>query len=786
MTKLLRFLVLTLTLNGSLTLIANPSGAEKGISVSGYVKDAKTGEMLIGATVFVRELKVGIVTNQYGFYSLNIMQGSYTLDFSYVGYKTQTLTIELKEKKTLNIEMLEETQQLDEVVVKSDKPENKIKRAEMSISKIDMKTVKKIPTLMGEVDVVKAIQMLPGVQASSEGSSGFNVRGGGVDQNLIVLDEATVYNASHFIGLFSVFNNDAVKDVKLYKGDIPAAFGGRLSSLLDVRMKEGNMKYFTGAGGIGMLSSRLTLEGPIIQDEASYIFSARRTYFDQFFKLSSDPKINGTTLYFYDINLKLNYIINDKNRIFLSSYGGKDELGTDLAKFGYGNNTITFRWNHQYSGVLFSNLTAIVSNYNYKLGSPEGAFNSFIWVSGLNDYSLKMDYNYYPNPDNTIKFGASSTYHYFDPGFISGVGDTTKNIFNSYHMPKHHALEHAFYASNEQNVTENLTLKYGLRYTIFQNYGSDRVYNFDNNYKVIDSTDYSTGSLIHQYTHGLEPRLAANYRLNDVSSLKASYSRTFQYIQLASNSASGTPLDIWFPASPNVKPQQCDQYAVGYVRNLFDNKVEFSVELYYKDLKNVIDFRDNANLFLNEQLEGELRYGKGYSYGTELLLQLNDEKINGWISYTYARARRKINDVNYNFEYSPTFDRPHNVNIVLNYQISKRLSVSCNWVYITGTPLTYPEGKTEYQNAVIKRVSLRNAYRMPDYHRLDLSVNLKAKKHKWMFWDGEWNFSIYNVYNRHNPWAINFKPDEKNPNITKAYSTYLFPIIPGITYNFNF
>jgi hypothetical protein len=765
------------------------------ISISGYVKDGNTGEALIGATVYVRELKNGLATNQYGFYSLSMVPGNYTIDFSFVGYQTISKSVELKEKIVLSVELPDEAQLINEVVVHSDRPQDKIKRAEMSINKLEMKTIKKIPALMGEVDVIKAIQLLPGVQSSSEGSSNFSVRGGSVDQNLILLDEATVYNASHLLGFFSVFNNDAVKDVKLYKGDIPAAFGGRLSSLLDVRMKEGNSKKTTGTGGIGLISSRLTLEGPIIPDKSSFVFSGRRTYVDIFFpllsKIGNEPAIKDARLFFYDLNMKLNYTINDNNKIFLSAYGGKDMFGNKDNMFSFGNNTYTFRWNHQFSGRLFSNFSLIASNYNYGIGNYGTSQFAFVWTSSMADYTSKLDFNYFANTNNNIKFGIATTYHFFNPGDISITG--AESFFNSYHMPKHYGLEHAIYLSNEQNITERLSIKYGIRLPMFQNVGKDRVYRYNSNYKKIDSVEYASGKIYNSYylKDYIEPRLATNYKLNDLSSVKGSYSRTVQFVQLASNSLSGTPLDIWFPASPNVKPQIADQYALGYVRNLFENKIEASTEVYYKKMFNVIDFRDNAFLFLNEQVEGELRYGRGQAYGIEFMVQYNLEKFNGWVSYTYSKSERTVKGLSVVFPqgwttYPSPYEKPHSVSVVFNYMISQKYSLSANWVYASGAPITYPKAKAQVGNISIPVYTDRLGNRMPPYHRLDVSFSIK-QKHLWpTAWEGEWNFSLYNAYARHNPWSINPVQDDIDPRKNYFEMTYLFSIIPAITYNFNF
>lgn len=769
--------------------VDNITGAKS--IVSGYVKDARSGEVLIGATIQIRDLKVVGVSNNYGFYSLSVPSGIYTIECSYVGYTNKSQSLSINSNIRIDFELEESITHLGEVVIKSDKLEDKIRRPEMSMNKMEMKTIKKIPALLGEIDVVKAIQMLPGVLPTSEGSSGFSVRGGSADQNLILLDEATVYNASHLMGFFSVFNNDAVKDVKLYKGDIPAAYGGRLSSLLDVRMKEGNMKKFNATGGIGLISSRLTLEGPLVKDKCSFVLSGRRTYVDIFFPLLSNftqDNIKDATLYFYDLNAKINYTIGQNDRVFFSAYGGQDNFGNGTNLFSYGNSSYTLRWNHQYSPSLFNNVSLIRSMYHYKMGTGSGNINSYLWTSGMEDYTLKLDFSWYVNPSNTIKFGVMGTYHSFYPGIIERT--SSDSTYQPFKIDNHYNLEYGVYISNEQNISDKLTVKYGLRFSLFQNIGKDYIYNIDQNYNVKDSIAYGNGEIFNTY-YNPEPRLGLNYQLNDVSAVKASCSRSAQYVQLASNSTAGTPLDIWFPASPNVKPQISDLYALGYVRNLRKNTLEASVEIYYKKLENVIDFKDNASLLFNNKLEGELRFGKGYAYGFEVMLQLNTERLNGWISYTYSKSMRTVKGINENYpekisKYVSPFDKPHSVNVVLNREIFPRYTLSANWVFTTGAPLTLPGFKWVYQKVILPGYIERNSYRMPDYHRLDLSLSIKSKNKPFGLWDGEWVFSIYNAYNRHNMWTINFEPDPNNPDRKKAVKLYLFSVIPAITYNFNF
>lgn len=763
-------------------LIMLNAGLAQTFTLSGYIKDKTDGEELIGANVFVREISNGTVSNTYGYYSLSLAEGTYHIRYSFMGYESITRTVQLSSDKKLNVELLPKDQVIEEVQVTAEKKDANVTRNQMSVQKLQVKKIRQLPAFMGEVDVIKAIQLLPGVQSTSEGSSGFSVRGGSIDQNLILLDEATVYNASHLLGFFSVFNNDAIQNVELYKGDIPARYGGRLSSVLDIRMKNGNRKKFSGTGGIGNISSRLTLEGPLGNEKTSYLLSGRRTYFDLFIPLLPNDDLEGNELYFYDFNAKINHRLNENNRFFLSGYFGRDFFKNDFANFGFGNKTATFRWNHLFSDKLFSNFTLLYSRYDYHLGSDFNEELSNVWNSDLKDYKAQVDFNYFWNPSNTVKFGASSILHHFNPGTVKGTG--ADSPIDEYKIPGSKALEHQAYISNQTEVGK-FTLKYGLHLSVFQNMGKSLVYHYNDNYKATDSTQYKQGEIYNTYA-GLAPRLGIKYMLNEVSSLKASYSRTKQYLQLAQNSTAGTPLDIWFPASPNVKPQLADQYALGYFRNFADNQIELSVEAYYKKMHHTIDFKKHANLLLNKQLEGELRFGSASSYGAELMLRLKYPKLGGWFSYTYSRTFREINTINENEPYPAPYDKPHNLSVVLTYNLTDRLTASGTWVYATGQPVTFPTGRYEYNGLIAPVYSDRNDYRMPDYHRLDLSLTWKGKENPQKKWHSEWNFSVYNAYNRKNAWAINFVQDEDNPKRTYAEKTYLFSIIPAITYNFKF
>jgi hypothetical protein len=777
--------------------------AQNKFTISGYIKDARTGEELIGATIYVQELGTGATSNAYGFYSLTLPAGKYTLSYSYIGFVNQQKKITLASAQTINMELPEESVQMQEVVVSAQKMDENVTEVKMSRENIKIERIKSMPALFGEVDVLRSLQMLPGIQSAGEGTTGLFVRGGSADQTLMLLDEATVYNASHFLGFFSVFNPDAIKDIELYKGGIPAEFGGRLASIVDVRMKDGNSKNFAASGGIGSISSRLTLEGPIIKDKASYIISGRRTYADLFLKLSPDEAINSNTLYFYDLNAKVNYKINDKNRIFLSGYFGKDVFGfDDVFGLNWGNTTTTFRWNHLFNPKLFLNTTVLFSDFNYGFDINDGAQN-FEWKSDLQEYALKLDFNYFLNPANELRFGSNTMVHRFSPATIKPKN--AGSIFESFSLDNKYAVEQAFYVSNNQKISDRFSLQYGLRYSLFQNVGPGRVFQYTPGLPRADSTiadtlNYSRFEKINFY-HGLEPRIGARFLVDQNSSIKASYNRMRQYLQIASNSTAGLPIDRWVPADSYIRPQIGDQVAIGYFRNFKENMFEASVELYYKWMQNQIDFKDGAEILLNNNLEAELLSGKAWAYGSEFMLKKNTGRTTGWVSYTLAKAQRQIEGINNGNPYSPRYDRRHNVSVVLTHEISPRVSLSANWVYTTGSAVTYPQGFYEIES---KRIAYypqeRNTSRMPDYHRMDLSLNLAGKKKTGRRWEGSWNFSLYNAYNRKNAFTIQFrdvingKPgvSEFDDNLVintrepKAVKTALFGIVPSVTYNFKF
>ena len=759
-------------------------GESRNYTISGYIKDKATGESLLGATVQLKGTTIGATTNLYGYYSLTFPKGDVTLVYSYMGYQKEERSIDLNDNITLTIELAEETSQLKEVVITGQKPDDNVAVNQMSYNKIEARTIEQIPALFGEIDPLKVIRLLPGVSMTSETSSSFSVRGGGHDQNLILLDEAVVYNPSHLIGIFSTFNNDAIKSMEFYKGNMPTRYGGRLSSLLDVRMKEGNNKKLSGQGGISPIASRITLEVPLIKEKSSMVLSGRRTYMDVFTKLNEETK--DAILHFYDFNAKINYNLNERNQLFISSYWGRDAFGIDTddfnTKFAWGNFTGTMRWNRLYNQKLFSNLSLIYSNYNYNLGL--GANDMKIdWGARMNDYTLKIDYDYFLSPQHTLYFGASSSLHVFNPGEMKlkygSSSNTIKSLFSR-------ALEHGIYISMDNQFADGrLLISPGLRLSALQNLGSYTLYDFDEQGEVIHTTNYESGDIFNTFAH-LEPRLAMTYRITDAMSIKTGYARSIQYLHLASNSVAGTPLDVWVPATPNVKPQKSDQYTFGIFQNFLNNKLETSVEVYYKEMIGQIDFKDHANLMLNKYMEAEFRAGLGKSYGIEMLIRKPEGKLNGWISYTYSNSTRRIKGVNDGSEYLSPHDRPHNLSVVGNYKLSNRLSISANWVYFSGAPVTAPEGKYYYNNSWIPAYSERNGDRLPDYMRIDLAVNLSGKKKPGKWFYSDWSLSVYNLTNRKNAAFVQFREKENDASATEAVKWTLLPIIPTIAWNFHF
>jgi len=753
------------------------SSAQETFTVSGEVRDAENGESLIGATVRIGGTTTGTTANAYGYYSLSLPKGSYELIIGYIGYEEKKVAVELNENRKLTVELSTQAIEIETVEITGKSSRENVESVKMSVNDMSIETIKSLPALMGEVDVIKAIQLLPGVQTVGEGNSGFFVRGGAADQNLILLDEAQVFNASHLMGFFSVFNPDAIQGLELYKGGIPARYGGRLSSVLDIRMSEGNSKKWEALGGIGTISSRITAKGPIKKDKGSILVSGRRTYADVFLKLSPNEDLKENKLYFYDLNLKGNYRIDDKNRIFVSGYFGRDvfKFG-DFAKFSWGNTTFTGRWNHLFTDRLFSNTTLIVSDFDYQLGATQDV-TDFNWNSSISNYGVKNEYSYFLSPQNTVRFGVHSTLYNFSTGDITISEQDSGDI--QFNLPKTKGWENAVYLENERDLGARLTLLYGVRYSTFSNLGKATTYGYDANFRVTDTTEYGSGEL-YETNGGFEPRLGLKYALNENSSIKASYNRTRQYIQQATNTTSSSPLDVWFPASENVKPQVSDQIATGYFRNFLDGALEASAEVYYKWGSNAIDFKNHANLFLNPYLEGELRTGKTRAYGLELYLKKSVGKFQGWLSYTLSRSERNITAIQKEWFPNP-YDKRHDISLVGTYALTDRKSFGMTFVYGTGAAITVPTGRFQYRGVTVPVYSDRNAARMPSYHRLDASYTIETKKGR-----GSWVFSVYNLYGQKNPYLINFRTREENENETYAEMVYLFRFIPAVTYNFRF
>ena len=715
-------------------------------TISGYINDKKNGETLIGAVALVRNNAIiGATSNEFGFYSLTLPQGNYELAYSFIGYQEQPINVSLTENKTINIDLEEISTNLDEVIVSATKANEKIRQSKMGLEKINVAAISKLPVLFGERDILKTIQLLPGVKSGGDGQSGFTVRGGTIDQNLILLDDAPVYNASHLLGFFSTFNSDAIKDVTLYKGTAPAQFGGRVSSVVDVKMDEGNNQNYGASGGIGLISSKLNIEGPIQKGKSSFLISGRRTYADVFLKLTDQFKDNQ--LYFYDFNAKFNYRFSDKDRLFVSGYFGRDVLGINN-RFGidWGNSTATARWNHLYNSKLFLNTSFIYSNYDYKIEIQNNA-NPFSIRSRIRDWNLKQEFQYFPNTNNEWKFGYNVVYHTITP--------------NQY-LPKS-GIESALYAANDWQATNKLKINYGLRLSNFVVLGS-------------------SGNPAKNYIN-IEPRLSLSYTLNENNSLKAAYTRNTQNLHLITNSVTTSPTDKWIMNTNIIKPEICDQLSLGYFRNFKDNMFEFSAETYYKSMQNQIDYKDNAD----EQapvIETQLLYGKGRAYGLELLLRKNKGKLTGWVGYTLSRTEKQIDGINQNEWYAARQDRTHDISVVMMYDISKRWNVSAVWVYQTGNAVTFPGGKYEIAGQTTWLYTERNGYRMPAYHRLDLGATCKITERK--RFNSELSFSLYNAYGHENPYIITFEQSDNDPNKTVAVQTSLFKLVPSISWNFKF
>ena len=788
--------------------LSNATGQNR-YTISGYINDSASGEALIGASLFVKEINKGIGTNVYGFYSITLDEGTYTLQVRYLGYKDMVRTVALTSDQKQNFDMASSAVVIREAEVVGRKGKGNTESTDMGRIDVDVQKLRTLPALLGEVDILKVIQFLPGVKSNGEGNSGFYVRGGGPDQNLILLDDATVYNASHLFGFFSVFNADAVKNLELYKGGMPAQYGGRISSVLDITMKEGNDQKFHGQGGIGLISSRLTLEGPIVKDRSSFIVSGRRTYIDVLTKPFMNPEgeFAGSRYYFYDLNAKANYRISDKDRVYLSGYFGRDvfDFGTSNPgdpkfKIPWGNATVAGRWNHVFGPKLFMNATATFSDYKFEFQGDQDQF-SFSLKSGIRDYGLKVDLNQYASVQHNLKYGGQYINHLYTPStVVVESGDTDFNIDTPSRLKAH---EGALYISDEFEATDRLLITAGLRLTTFTHVGSYNEYIFDDQGVQTGTRSYAAGEKIASYA-ALEPRLSARFKLNKNSSVKASYNRGQQYVHLASFSSIALPTDVWIPSSKNVKPLIGSQYAAGYYRDFAERMFETSVEVYYKDMQNLIEYaegvqpQDNGN----NNYDANLVFGKGYSYGAEFFVKKRTGKLNGWVGYTWSKTMRIFDDINNGEEFPSRWDRRNDISVVVGYDHSKRWQFGATFVYSTGQAVTLPVNRYWIEGRLVSEYTQRNGYRMAPYHRLDLAATLHNRDTKEMTdpttgevtevprkWRSSWTFSVYNAYNRANPYFIYFAnsgvPAEGTFQVV-AKQVSLFSILPSITWNFNF
>ena len=771
-------------------------GQEK-VILSGVASDSNNNETLIGVSVYISELNIGTYTNEYGFYSISVPQGNYTVQVSYVGFETIQEKIEINQNIKKNFSLKESNQELNEVVITKNIYRTNIKKPEMSVNKLSINTIKQMPAILGETDVIKSILTLPGVTNAGEGQSGFNVRGGSADQNLVLLDEATIYNTSHLFGFFSVFNTDAIKDLKLYKGGIPSRFGGRVASVLEIYQKDGNNTDFHMNGGIGIISSRLLVEGPIVKNKGSFLFAGRSSYAHLFLKLTD----NKNSAYFYDLNTKLSYKLNENNNLYASGYFGRDVFSLNESFVNtYGNSVFNLRWNHLFSNKLFSNLSLIYSDYYYGLTLD---FIGFNWDSGIKNYNLKYDFKHYLSDKVKLFYGANAIYHDFNPGKIEPTNDTSG--INPDQLAKKYAFEPSVYIDVEQQITDKLAINYGLRYSKFYRLGDEEINLYANNQAVVYNEDFQIyekatpigteyfgkNKTIAQFGN-LEPRVSIAYTLNESSSIKASYNRMSQYLHLISNTQSPTPLDVWAPSDDYLKPQILDQVAFGYFKNFQNDDYTLEVETFFKKLKNRLDYIDGADLIANDDIEQVVLNGEARAYGLEILARKNNGKLNGWISYTLSRSEQRTpgrtaaeTGINNGEWYKTGWDKLHNIAITSMYKLNEKWSFSSIFLLQSGQPVTYPNGQYQYQGISVPTYGLRNENRLPTYHRLDISATLVPEKNKNRNWYGEWVFGIYNVYSRKNAASISFRQNQDSGN-NEAVRLSIFGIVPSVTYNFKF
>ena len=771
-------------------------GQEK-VTLSGVVSDVNNNETLIGVSVYISELNIGTYTNEYGFYSITLPKGNYSIQVSYIGFETFSEKLEINQNVKKNFSLKEGKQELKEVVITENAYKTNIKKPEMSVNKLAISTIKQMPVLMGEVDIIKSLLFLPGVTNAGEGQSGFNVRGGGADQNLVLLDEATLYNTSHVFGLFSVFNADAIKDLKLYKGGIPSRFGGRAASVLDVYQKDGNSNKFSMNGGIGLISSRLLAEGPIVKDKGSFLIAGRGSYAHLFLKLTD----NKNSAYFYDLNTKLNYKLNENNNLYLSGYFGRDIFNLNESfRNIYGNSTLNMRWNHLFSDKLFSNLSVIYSNYFYGL---ELDFIGFNWESTIQNYNLKYDFKYYSSEKTKFNFGVNVTKYDINPGTIEPLDENSSINFRQ--LDKKYAFENGLYADIEHNLTDKISVMAGLRFSSFYRVGASTINYYDNNQPVLydeelkiyekatpTSTKYfGSNEKIADYSN-FEPRFTVSYEIDKDQSVKAGYNRMVQYMQLISNTQSPTPLDVWTPSDNYIKPQIADQIAVGYFKNFKDGDYTLELETYYKKVQNRIDYIDGADLIANEAIEQVILNGRMRSYGLEMMLRKNEGRLNGWISYTLSRSEQQTPGrtpteigINNGDWYRSAYDKTHNLAVTGSYKLNKKWSFGANFTLQSGQPVTYPTGKYVFQGVTVPSYNSRNEDRLPAYHRMDVSATLTPKKYENKKFKGEWVFGIYNIYSRYNAASITFRQNSET-GANEAVKLSIFGIVPSVSYNFKF
>ena len=773
--------------------------AKQKFTLSGIITDANSNETLIGVNIIIPELKTGVTTNEYGFYSITLQRGIYAVQISYLGYQNIDESINLNQNIKNNFKLFSNETALKEVIIIENKTKTDIRKPEMSVNKLSISAIKRMPVVLGEVDVLKSILLLPGVTNAGEGASGFNVRGGGADQNLILLDEATIFNSSHVFGFFSVFNPDAIKDLKLYKGGIPARFGGRASSVLDIYQKDGSSKGFHVNGGIGLISSRILAEGPLVKDKGSFLIGGRSSYAHLFLKLSEEQKNNAA--YFYDLNAKLSYKLNPKNNLYLSGYFGRDVFSLNKSFTNiYGNSTLNLRWNHLFSDKLFSNLSLIYSDYYYGLDLD---FVGFKWDSGIKNYNIKYDFKNYISDTFKLNYGVNAIYYDFNPGTIK-PSDANSGI-NFDQLDKKYAFEPALYINAEHEISDKISLSYGLRYSMFYRLGQSTVNIYENgnpvtfnpNLQIYEKATptgtkfYDKNKVVESFNN-LEPRFSFAYQINDDQSVKASYNRMIQYLQLISNTSSPTPLDVWTPSDNFIKPQIADQVALGYFKNFKDGMYSLEVETYYKKVKNRLDYIDGANLIANKAIEQVILNGQLRSYGLEVMLKKNEGKLNGWISYTLSKSEQQTpgrttveTGINNGAWYNSIYDKLHNIAITSSYNLNEKWSFGANFSLQTGQPVTYPNGQYEYLGITVPSYGLRNENRLPAYHHLDIAATLTPRKNADRNWKGEWVFSIYNLYNRKNAASINFRQNT-DTGANEAVKTSIFGMVPAVSYNFKF